>query len=242
MKEVVTEENYKRKSIGRAIVLCWILLAICFVVKLFGGNFFAYIGESEVANYIEERWYLLKPLQCLFYMIQSLLFLPILYNFKHKRFVIISSIVLSIFKNIIRLSNSLMIISFILEFVFLIILPIIICNKPKRVVIVNILLVIFQIISLLTKNISVVSFPSTTIVGYLYMVDYYIMLALTNLYFKYGGIRFMELGFWFLSTDKTQLEAYKKHLETKKDKKIALINKKHDKKVAKVDARIAKAK
>lgn len=242
MKEVVTENNYKRKSLGRAITLCWVLLIICFVVKLFGGNFFAYIGESKVATYIEERWYLLKPVQCAFYMVQSLLFLPILYDFKHKKLVIISSFVLSIVKNVMRLSETLTIISFVLEFLFLILLPIIVCKKPFKVVFVNILLIVFQIISLITKNISVTNFPSTTIVGYLYMVDYYIMLALTNFYFKLGGLSKMELGFWFLSTDKTQLEAYKKHLVAKKDKKIALINKKHEKKVAKIDDRIAKAK
>ena len=36
---VTTKDKYNR-VIKRSIILCWIALAICFIVKIFGGNFF----------------------------------------------------------------------------------------------------------------------------------------------------------------------------------------------------------
>lgn len=240
MKEVVTKDNYKRKVLGRMITVCWTLLLICFVVKIFGGNFFAFIGESSIIEYIEQRWYLIKPIQCLFYMLQSLLFVSVLYDFKHKKFVIISSFVLAVIKNIIRLNAILMVIAFVLEFLFLILLPMIVSKKPLKVIVVNLLLVLFQMISLMTKNIGLVVLPTGTIVMYAFMIDYYIMLILMHLYFKLGGLNIMEWGFWFLSNDEAQLNEYKKHLEAKKAKKKELIDKKYNKKIAAVNTRIEK--
>jgi hypothetical protein len=50
----------------------------------------------------------------------------------------------------------------------------------------------------------------------------------------------MEWGLWFLSKSKEQLEAYKKVVVDGHIKKVARINNKHDRKVAKIDARIEK--
>ena len=40
IKNKITEDNYQEVVLKRLIIICWVLLAICFVIKLFGGNFF----------------------------------------------------------------------------------------------------------------------------------------------------------------------------------------------------------
>ena len=37
----------KIKYIKRVIIVCWGALALCFIIKLFGGNFFQIICENE---------------------------------------------------------------------------------------------------------------------------------------------------------------------------------------------------
>lgn len=45
------KENYKARLLRRAIILCWVLLALCLVVKIFGGNYFNIVCENE--NFIK---------------------------------------------------------------------------------------------------------------------------------------------------------------------------------------------
>lgn len=43
---VTTKDKYNR-VIKRSIILCWIALAICFIVKIFGGNFFEIVVHND---------------------------------------------------------------------------------------------------------------------------------------------------------------------------------------------------
>ena len=94
MKEVVTGDNYKQIVLKRMITLCWILLAVCFVIKLFGGNFFAFIGESKVAEYIANNLWLFSIVQFIFYFFGTYFVFSATYKDKHK-IINITSIVLS---------------------------------------------------------------------------------------------------------------------------------------------------
>ena len=53
------EKLNKQKFIKRVIIGAWITLALCFVIKLFGGNFFNIICENEnfiaVCNYADNH-------------------------------------------------------------------------------------------------------------------------------------------------------------------------------------------
>ena len=53
-----TDKNYKPVVIKRCIIACWILLGICLVIKLFGGNYFAILCTNErfiaVCNFVDE--------------------------------------------------------------------------------------------------------------------------------------------------------------------------------------------
>lgn len=237
--KVVTEDNYKQVVLKRMIALCWVLLGICFVVKLFGGNFFAFVGESAVVEYIAKHEWLLCIVQFIFYYIQSMLYFGIF--IKHKPILTsIVSIILFICKYLLDIIPIFLTISLILEVILLIGLPIIFKHKWYNVVVIFILLTVFQVVSLFTKNIGIISFPYEHIVGFVFMIDYYIMLALVFLYSRKGDINFMKLGFLFLSSDVTQLEAYKKVITDKHIKKVAKLNIRHDNKVAKIDAKIKK--
>lgn len=237
MKEVVTKDNYKQIVLKRMKTLCWALLIVCFVIKLFGGNFFAFVGESEVAEYVEKHFWLLTLVQFPFYFFSTYITYMIILKDKHKLLSAILTIVLFVFK-VLSWSGILpMYISTIIEVVGAIIVPIILNRSIWEVLIVQALLIVFQAISLFTKSIGLVSFPDTTVVGYVYMIDYYILLLLTYLDFKEGGFNIVgRLGLWFLSKDKEQLEAYKEVVTKKHNKKVD----KYNKKIDKIDEKIAK--
>lgn len=237
MKEVVTGDNYKQIVLKRMIILCWVLLAICFFVKLFGGNFFAFIGESKVAEYIANHLWLFSIVQFVFYFFGTFFVFSATYKDKHK----ILNIVSIVLSYTIKLLATLKIIptfcGFIGEIIFAILIPIIVNNKKEWYVpiVLNILIIIFQVISLFTKNLGIVDFPYENVVAYVYMIDYYIMVVLMYLYLKRRNFN-MTLGLWFLSNNKEQLEAYKDILVKKHEKRVA----KHNKKINKIEERIAK--
>ena len=238
---VVTEDNYKQVVLKRMIALCWVLLGVCFVVKIFGGNFFAFVGGSAVVEYICDRIYLLIPFQSMFYIIGTYPFYLTVTNHSHKKLCFAIVLFLNIMKQLVKLGTLWVYIAFICEFICMFIIPIFVFKRKWfDVIYLNVLLIVFQIISLITKNIVIVDFPRADVVGYVYMIDYYIMIALMFLYSKKKEITIMELGLWFLSTDATQLEAYKKVITDKHIKKVAKLNVKHDNKVAKIDAKIEK--
>lgn len=228
-KKVVTEDNYKQIVLKRMILVCWLLLIICFIIKIFGGNFFEFIGTSEVAEYINNVAYIRIPIQFILYFTQSYLFYMILFRNNHKIISIIASIIMFISKILIDINDIFIYISFIVEFIGLILLPIFMKEKWYNVILLNIAIIVFQLISMITKNTGIINFPYESIVGYVFMIDYYIMLVLTYLYSMKGDYIIMQIGFWFLSKDTTQLEAYK-----------GLLKDKYEKKVAKIDAKIKK--
>ena len=59
---VTTKDKYNR-VIKRSIILCWIALAICFIVKIFGGNFFEIVVHNDrftaVCEFCQKVLYLL---------------------------------------------------------------------------------------------------------------------------------------------------------------------------------------
>lgn len=241
MKEVVTGDNYKQIVLKRMIQLCWILLAVCFVVKLFGGNFFAFIGESYAIEYIAKHDILLIPIQCAFYIFGTYLFYQSLVGHTHKLHTFLLVCILTVFKQLYDVNIYLQVSCYILEFIIMFLYPIIIFEcKWYDVIVLNVLLIVFQVLSLITKNIGIISFPYEDVVGFVYMIDYYIMIILLFLHTKKESFTMGKLGLWFLSKEAQQLEEYKKIVVAKHNKKIERLNKKHNQKVNKIDEKIAK--
>lgn len=240
-KEVVTEENYKRIVLKRMITLCWIFLFVCFIIKIFGGNFFRFVGESPIVEFIIAHKWLLLAVQFIFYTIQSYLFLNIMLKDKHNKIVFVGTIIVFILKSLADFYGIFIIISFICEAIFLIVLPIIFGEKWYKPILLVVLLLLFQSLSMVVKNVTMLSFINESVVAFVYMIDYYIMLGLTYLYTKLGG-NIMQFGFFFLSKDKAQLEAYKNVVIKKHIAESDKLKDKHSKELAKIDDKIAKAK
>lgn len=227
---VVTEDNYKQVVLKRMIALCWVLLGVCFVVKIFGGNFFAFVGESEFIKWLSTNKILLGAVQFILYCVGTMLYFLTLFKNKNIIYCVVCTLITGILKQFVDVSDIFIYLSLTIEAVFVFIIPAIIKKKQwYNVIIMGILLLVFQMVSMFVKNIGIINFPYDETVGFIFLIDYYIMLSLVYLYSIKGDMDFMKLGLFFLSNDTTQLEAYK-----------GILKDKYEKKVAKIDAKIEK--
>lgn len=191
------------KAVKRAIIICWAMLIVCFIIKLFGGNWFEIMCNDEhfiyVCNFIDNHMFIQDMLAgCLYllssyYIIKACSLLP---NPSIKQIIIIVACLLIVweFKYISVIAKS------IAEAINHLILPIVInligCKgkeeKIKKIkscwyygIIGYAAIVVFQIISLITKNFGIGFINDTnTLVSVILMIDYYIMIALYYLYVK----------------------------------------------------------
>lgn len=166
------------------IISCWAVLLCCFVVKLLGGNFFEIVCENE--KYIAFTTFCNKGIPywiitIVFYLLQSnLFFMAVCKLNKPKWWMIISAILFAIVK---LLFYKYQVIVFILEAVFMFALPMIYNRKLwLRTIIGIVLILLFQIISLVIKNIGIKFLYYDLFTGLIFSIDYYIMLVLYWLY------------------------------------------------------------
>ena len=167
------------------IISCWALLVVCLVIKLFGANLFTIICENE--KFIRFCDYLDGHIiaKCIF---STILYIPatyLVYLSMVKRelpkdwFVIILCIPCSFLK------ANFPVLGMIYEFVIMLGLPLI-TTKGKRwkeILLGIVLVFVFQIISMLIRNIGdLYIYNDNTVVGYMLLIDYYIMVGLYYLY------------------------------------------------------------
>jgi hypothetical protein len=166
------------------IISCWAVLLCCFVVKLLGGNFFEIAYDNA-----QFQWFchycnkgvMYWILSILFYSVSTTLYLMAVCRFeKPKLLLVIITIVIDIIKLIfIRYST----IVGLVEFILFIIIPI--CYNKKnwlRSIIGVFLVLAFQIISLVTKNIGVKIINNDVFTTIIFSIDYLIMIVLYWLY------------------------------------------------------------
>lgn len=196
----VDENNYKEIILKRSIIICWIILGICLVVKLLGGDYFAITCENK--NFIKFCDYIDKsPLAYiirLFSFLSSsyLVFKSVDYNTTRKQTIIFLGLCFLswCYKHLINVG--IIYISTILynifDFIVLYVL-LLVCTfkgRPIRTRIVKplifiFLLFVFSLVSTIIKNVGIKnSLNSYFLQGVVFMVDYYIMLVLTYLYTK----------------------------------------------------------
>ena len=212
----ITEDNYKEVMLKRAIISCWIILIICFIIKLFGGNFFEIICNSKgfikVCDFIDKT-FLVYVLQIIVFAISSyIIFKCIDFNCSNK--ITILKVLIYFLVWIIKHLQSINIISIniyiidIIDFLAIYLLSIVFCkskNKFKylKPLIILILLFIFTMISSITKNIGLNgSLNNSSLTSLIFMIDYYIMLILTYLYQKRRYLKWV-LGESFTGLEKT---------------------------------------
>ena len=188
------EKLDKERYLKRVIIVCWIALAICFGIKLFGGNLFEIMCNNE--NFIKVCDYADNNL-VLYYIVNTLNSLVLLYFFdlaicqklKFEKLELIIIIFTVLIGNIIKLcSNTFGLIydiwqMFAMPCFFLRETP----KKWLNSLLGNILLVIFQLMSLFIKNIGIkILTGESLIITLIFSIDVFIMILL---YFGYSNVK-----------------------------------------------------
>jgi hypothetical protein len=188
------EKLDKERYLKRVIVVCWIALAICFGIKLFGGNLFEIICENE--NFIKVCEYADSHLWA-YYLICVFVSLPNTYFFilamiskvkynKYQTIIVIATVLLNVavkmFSNIGGV---------ILDVWQVIIMPAIFTLDNKKthykIIIGNILLMIFQLISMYIKNINTILVTNDgALISFIFSIDVFLMILL---YYSYANIK-----------------------------------------------------
>lgn len=184
------EKLNKTKYLKRVIIVCWIALAICFAIKIFGGNFFEIVCENEnfikVCEFADNHiwaYYIISLLYC--YVSNYFLILAMCGKWKFSRNeLIIFSITVATVCGIKLFSTTLGIIFDIWQAV---IMPCLFTLKqPKRhlwVLAGNISILLFQLISMFIKNLSLgIATNNGLLIGIIYCIDVTIMIFLYYLY------------------------------------------------------------
>lgn len=168
------------------IITSWVVLIICFIIKICGGNWFELETNNNrfvaFCNYVDNNLVLKIILACCIYLFTTIpIFMIEINNNKSK--IILFVIPLMIFKSII--SWYIVWLSYVLDFIIIIIIPLIIAKGNwKRILICNLLVFSFQVITLITRNLSLWLNDkcNTFIEQCLLQIDYYIMILLFCLY------------------------------------------------------------
>ncbi len=189
------EKLDKERYLKRVIVVCWIALAICFGIKLFGGNLFEIMCNNEnfikVCEYADNHfwaYYLINALNS--FVLTYFYTLAVCQKLKYEKWQLITVLIT------IAIGIPIKTYSQILGLVFdvwqMILMPCLFTIKyPKRhwnVVIGNILVVIFQVVSLFVKNIGIKVLTSENVLTMMiFRIDVFLMVILYYLYSNVKG-------------------------------------------------------
>lgn len=186
----------KVKYLKRVIIICWVALAICFCIKLFGGNLFEIMCENEnfiaICNYADSHLWANYAISLIFCFLQLYFYgLAIVQRLKYKK---CELIVLSL---TVAIGTLVKILSFKFGFIFdiwqVIFMPILFLGKNWRtywkVLLANVLLMAFQLISMYVKNIDDIILGNSVLVGVIFSIDVFIMIML---YYAYANIITMK--------------------------------------------------
>lgn len=183
-------KEFNSNTYGMLIVVSWIVLIICLIIKLFGGNWFELGTENDkfiaFCQFVDNTMWLKMTLACLIYLFTTYPIICIILNKKYLSIKLsIIFIPIMITKSILGWYNTL--IASIIDIFITFIIPIILTRNWKRPIITIILILLFQIISIIFRNISFnFNFDNTFLQQTIYQVDYYLMILLFYLYnFKF---------------------------------------------------------
>ena len=179
-------KDFIKSPYGLIILISWIALIICLIVKLFGGNWFELWLENDnfikFCEFVDETIWLKRTLAVIIAITSTYFIMCLIYNVKYyKGLWIVLYIIIMILKSL----NSwyFKIGSYIIDLLILIIIPMIITKNWKRPIIVNILTMALQLLTILIRNVnSGLNAADTFIEQFLIQIDYYLVLILLYLY------------------------------------------------------------
>lgn len=189
------------KPIKRAISLCWLMLVACFLIKLFGGNWFEVVCTNEhfvnVCNFIDNNkiaYYLVGAIMYVASTSWIIMACSKITEPTNKELVVIFSSLIVVWasqfisitiKTVLEIANTLFMP------IFLNMLNSKFAEKAKTIkrtwyfgIIGYILVFIFQLMSLLTRNVGIKYTHDSTLTTLILMIDYYIMIVMYYLYVK----------------------------------------------------------
>ena len=173
----------KNNHIFALICSFWLILIIYFIVKLLGGNYFNVICENQkfidFCNWLDNSWMKFVISTIVYCFGNYTIYLAITKQRYFKDYwVILILLPASIVKYYFGA------IGMIFDLLSLIIIPLI-KSKGKlwlRIIVAQILIILFQFISLITKNISGYMPNESMLVSSILTIDYYVMIILYYLY------------------------------------------------------------
>ena len=169
------------------IISCWVVLLCCFIVKLLGGNFFEIVCENEkfirFCKFIDGN--ILKyVISFIMYMTSAFIYMLAVVRNKisNKRKIIAFVLYISLW-TIKLIAYNLPIIATIVEFIGVIGIPILMNKTYWKMSLIGCgLNLLFQFISLITKNVELNYVDETMFIAIIFNIDYYIMIILFYLY------------------------------------------------------------
>lgn len=186
------EKLDKERYLKRVIIVCWIALAVCFGIKLFGGNLFEVMCQNEnfikVCEYADNHWwayYLIGSLQC---FISLYIFgLAIIQKTKYKKWQIFALVLTVIVGSAIKMCSNLF--GLLFDIWQVVLFPMMLLGKDYRkywrVLIANVLLFGFQCASFFIRNIKDYILGDSILIGTIFSIDVWLMLLL---YFAYSNV------------------------------------------------------
>ncbi len=179
----------KVKYIKRVIIVSWIALAICLAIKIFGGNLFEIVCTNKnfiaICNYCDTHIWA-EYLICAIYSLLSLYFftLAVLARPKYKTWELIIVIATILVGTGIKIWNAQ--VGFVFDVWQGFIMPIIFIGKDYkqywRVLLANVLLMVFQLISMFVKDASFDDIYNNSVIGSIFAIDVVIMIILYMCY------------------------------------------------------------
>lgn len=183
----------KIKYIKRVIIVCWVALALCFIIKLFGGNFFQIICDNQtfiaICEFCDNNWWASYIIGCLnTFVCEYLFILAICRKSKFELWELLVVIATVIIGTIVKQLNA--VVGIVFDCWQLVGLPLVFIRHEIKtkwwiVLVANALLFSFQAVSMFTKNLGFGIITSTNglVIGLIYSLDIIIMLIL---YFMYS--------------------------------------------------------
>ena len=235
MKNLVTNKVIvdRARLLRRVIIISWITLALCFVVKIFGGNFFEIMCDNPnykaLCEYADSHFWLKYVIAMLSsFFCQTFYCLSIVQRYKFKKWELITTILCVIVSCYVKLRVQQF--SFIFDIILLAVLPCLFLGKQYKkywqIPIAFVLTTLFQVVSLVVKNVGFVNVADTYFIGLIYSIDVYIMCILYYLYrnSKKENNQMGALWVLFMGKPADKLKAMKERREQKIAKLQAEIN------------------
>lgn len=187
------EKLDKERYLKRVIVVCWVALAICFGIKLFGGNLFEIICENEnfikVCEYADSNFLARYSIGFLYSFVSAYFFvMAVCQKRRLETWEFIVTLITVSLGTLIKIYNQN--VGFVFDFWQQIIMPLIFSGTNRKrfifVLLGNILLFVFQVISVIIKNIGTFFVTDNgVLISAIFSIDVILMVII---YYFYSNI------------------------------------------------------